>query len=137
MNFVRKMVVNNERWQPPMRSSGNPASRVVDVIGSSGAAKAMVVLSGPQHLGGHKVSITTVSLLWLFCLLHCFWLGSIPAWSFDPSKNFVKGYLETCICFLLTVVYMWMDIYLKSHLIYLFFSISTISITTILFPVVI
>lgn len=73
-----------------MSGSEQLVSSIVKMIGSSGAAKAVVVQSGPQHLEGHKVSIRIVSLVWLFSLLHCFWLASIPAWSFDPSKNFVN-----------------------------------------------
>lgn len=72
-----------------MSGSEHLVSSVVKMIGSSGAAKAVVVQSGPHH-EGHKVSIRIVSLVWLFSLLRCFWVGSIPAWSFHPSKNFVN-----------------------------------------------
>lgn len=38
----------------------------MEIIGSSGAAMAAVVLSGSRHLEGHEVSTRTVHLVWLF-----------------------------------------------------------------------
>lgn len=64
--------MSSEKWQPCIRPSGHLASSVVEIIGSSGAAMAAVVLSGSQHLEGQEVCTRTVHLMWLFLFVALF-----------------------------------------------------------------
>lgn len=68
--------VSIERWQPCVNGSEHLISSVVKMSGSSRAAKAVVVQSGPQHLEGHKVSFRIVSLCGCFLYYIVFGWGA-------------------------------------------------------------